>query len=194
MTTATVHPLHPDWQAVVDYWLGDTDAATTEAIDAHLLHCDACGEVFDAVVALGRGVRDAFSRGLVPAILAPGLVERVQAAGRRVREYRLPAGGSATCSIAPEDDLLVSRVSAPLGGVERLDAVFTFSHLPGHEQRLRDLPFHADAGEVLFAHQVAEVRRQPSHDVSLRLVAVDAAGEREIARYTFHHRAAPEAG
>ncbi len=190
MKAATVHP---DWRDLVDYWLGDADAATTEAIDAHLLHCDACGEVFDAVVALGRGVREAFSRGLVPAVLAPGFVERVRAAGRRVREYRLPPGGSATCSIDPEDDLLVSRVSAALAGVERLDAVFTFSHLPDREQRLSDLPFRADAGEVLFAHQVAEVRRQPTHDVSLRLVAVDAAGEREIARYTFHHRAAPAA-
>ena len=191
MTSPTVHL---DWQSVVDYWLGDTDAATTEAIDTHLLHCDACGEVFDAVVALGRGVRDAFARGQVPAILAPEFVERIQAAGRRVREYRLPPGGSANCSIAPEDELLVSRVSAPLEGVERLDAVFTYSHVPDHEDRLRDLPFHADAGEVLFAHQVAMVRRQPSHDVSLRLVAVDAAGEREIARYTFHHRAASDAG
>jgi hypothetical protein len=180
---------HPDWQAVVDYWLGDTDGAATEAIDEHLLHCDACGALFDELVALGRGVRDAFSHGLVPSVLTPGLVERLKASGRRVREYQVPAGGSVLCSVAPEDEVLVSRVGAPLGGVRRLDAVLSYSFAPGEEQRLVDLPFDAAAGEVLFAPKLAEVRRQPEHDFVVRLLAVGDAGEREIGRYTFHHRA-----
>ena len=43
MSTATTHGVHPEWDTLVDYWLGDTDAAATEAIDEHLMHCDACG-------------------------------------------------------------------------------------------------------------------------------------------------------
>jgi len=180
---------HPDWQALVDYWLGDTDAAATEAIDEHLLRCDDCGAVFDEIVALARGVRDAFSRGLVPSVLTPDLVARVKASGRRVREYAVPPGGSVQCAVAPDDELLVSRLRAPLAGVRRLDALFSVSVAPGEEQRLQDLPFDAKAGELLLAHKLAEVRRLPSHDVTLRLLSVDDAGEREIARYTFHHRA-----
>jgi len=180
---------HPDWQALVDYWLGDTDAAATEAIDEHLLRCDDCGAVFDEIVALARGVRDAFSRGLVPSALTPDLVARVKASGRRVREYAVPPGGSVHCAVAPDDELLVSRMRAPLAGVRRLDALFSFSFAPGEAQRLQDLPFDPEAGELLLAHKLAEVRRLPSHDVTLRLLSVDDAGEREIARYTFHHRA-----
>jgi hypothetical protein len=181
---------HPDWQAIVDYWLGDSDAATAEAIDEHLLHCDACGAVFDEVVALARGVRDAFSHGLVPSVLTPGFVERLKASGRRLREYRVPPGGSVMCSVAPGDELLVSRIAAPLEGVHRLDAVCSFSFAPGEEQRLHDLPFDASSGELLLAPKLAEIRQQPSHDLVVRLIAVEASGEREIGRYTFHHRAA----
>jgi hypothetical protein len=184
---------HPDWQALVDYWLGDTDAAATEAIDAHLLHCDACGEVFDAVVALGRGVRGAFARGLVPSVLTPDFVERLRASGRRVREYRVSPGGSVLCSVGPDDEVLVSRIGASLAGVERLDALLTFSFAPGHEERLHDLPFDAEAGEVLLSPKLADVRRQPAHDYVLRLLAVGGGGEREIGRYTFHHQVGPPA-
>lgn len=180
---------HPDWQALVDYWLGDTDAAATEAIDEHLLRCDECGAVFDEIVALARGVRDAFSHGLVPSVITPGLVARVKASGRHVREYAVPAGGGVQCAVAPDDELLVSRLQAPLAGVRRLDALISVSLAPSEEQRLQDLPFDAEAGELLLAHKLAEVRRLPSHDVTLRLLSVDDAGEREIARYTFRHRA-----
>jgi hypothetical protein len=182
--------MHPDWDTLVDYWLGDSDAATSEAIDEHLLSCDACGAGFDEVVALARGVRDAFVGGQVPSMLTPAFVERLKAAGRRVREYRVPHNGSVVCSVAPDDDLLVSRLEAPLRGVTRLDAVLTLSFAPGQERRLSDVPFDAAAGEVVFTPRLVEVRRQPTHDYVVRLLAVDSADEREIGRYTFHHQAA----
>ena len=141
---------HPEWDALVDYWLGDSDAAATEAIDAHLLQCDACGATFDEVVALSRGVREAFGRGAVPSMLSAPFVERLKAAGRRVREYRVPHNGSVVCSVAPEDDLLVSRLDVPLQGVTRLDAVFELSLAPGQPMRLNDVPFDAARGEVVF--------------------------------------------
>jgi len=189
MSTTTTST-HPEWDTLVDYWLGDTDVAAAEAIDEHLMHCDACGAAFDEVVALSRGVKDAFARGAMLSMLSAPFVERLKAAGRRVREYRVPLNGSVTCSVAPDDDLLVSRLAAPLHGVVRLDAVFMVSSTPGHEQRLHDVPFDAASGEVLFAPKLAEVRRQPSHELVVRLLAVDAAGERELGHYTFHHQAA----
>lgn len=190
MSGASALP-HLEWDALVDYWLGDSDAAAAEAIDAHLMQCDACGGALDEVMALARGVKEAFGGGAVPSMLSAPFVERLKSAGRRVREYRVPHNGSVVCSVAPEDDLLVSHLSAPLHGVTRLDAVFALSLEPGHESRLNDIPFDATHGEVLFAPKLAEVRTLPSHEMVVRLLAVDAAGEREVGHYTFHHRAAP---
>jgi hypothetical protein len=183
--------LHPEWETLVDYWLGDTDAAATEAIDAHLMQCDACGHAFDEVVALARGVKEAFRGGAVPSMLSAPFVERLKSAGRHVREYRVPHNGSVVCSVAPEDDLLVSHLAVPLQGVTRLDAVFALSLTPGRESRVNDIPFDAAGGEVLFVPKLTEVRALPSHQLIVRLLAVDGAGEREVGHYTFHHQAAP---
>lgn len=187
---STAMPTHPSWDALVDYWLGDGDAAASDAIDAHLMQCDACGALVDEVSALSRGVRDAFARGQVPAMLTPAFVDRLKATGRRVREYRVSHNGSIVCSVAPDDELLVSHLSAPLQGVTRLDAVLALSLAPGREQRLHDIPFDAQAGEVVFTPRTAEVLHLPTHDLRVRLIAVDAGGEREIGHYTFHHQAA----
>jgi hypothetical protein len=39
-----------------------------------------------------------------------------------VREYRVAAGGSVNCSVAPNDEAALGRRAAPLAGLERLDA------------------------------------------------------------------------
>ena len=73
----------------------------------------------------------------------------------------------------------------------RLDAVFARSFAPGQQSRLKDIPFDAAGGEVLFAPKLTEVRGLPSHEMVVRLLAVDAAGEHEVGHYTFRHQAAP---
>jgi hypothetical protein len=103
----------------------------------------------------------------------------------------VPHNGSVTCSVGPDDDMLVAHLAAPLRDVPRLDAVFTYSFIPGHEERLSDIPFDATTGEVLFAPRLNEVRQHPTHEMLVRLLAVDAAGEREVGRYAFHHQAVP---
>lgn len=183
---------HVSWQRLVDYWLGDTDAAATAAIDEHLMHCDACGERFDEVVALARGTREAFVRGQVATALSGAFVDRLKAAGLRVREYRVPRNGGVNCTVAPDDDLLVSRVQAPLAGVTRVDAVLQLSLDPGHEERLSDLPFDPQAGEVVLAPRVSTIRTMPTHELRVRLMAVERDGERELGRYAFRHRAAAQ--
>lgn len=183
---------HVERDALLDYWLGDTDDAATAAIDAHLLACDDCGAVLDEVIALSRAVRDAFARGEVAAMVTGAFVERLKAAGHQVHEYRVPRNGSVVCAVAPGDDQLVSRLlDAPLADVSRVDAVFTFSFAPGQPERLHDIPFDAASGEVLFAPKMSFVRPLASHDFVVQLLAVDDAGERELGRYTFHHRATP---
>jgi hypothetical protein len=87
----------------------------------------------------------------------------------------------------------VTRLAAPLQGVERLDAVARLSTEPGVQHRLEDLPFDAAAGEVLYFPRVELLRRLPAHTFELTLLAVGDGGTRELGRYTFHHSPWPGA-
>jgi len=187
-------PAHLSQETLVDYWLGDADASTTDRVDEHLLSCDACGAALDELIALAGGVRETFRTGRVPAVLPPSFIEQLEEeAGLRLREYRLEHNGSVNCTLAPDDDLLVSRLAAPLQGVRRLDIHAEASVAPGAGERLVDVPFDARRGEVLFVSRVADIRAMPAHDLQVTLLSVEPAGERELGRYTFHHRPWPGA-
>lgn len=183
---------HPSLAALLDYWLHDSDAAATEAVDAHLMQCDACGQRLDELAALGDGVRSVFRAGAVAAVASSAFVRRLAAQGLKVREYRVPRNGSVNCTVAPEDELLASHLEVPLEGVQRLDALAQLSTEPGVMHRLQDVPFDAPAGEVLWMPKLAEVRRLPAHTLELTLLAVQPGGAtRELGRYTFCHRPWP---
>lgn len=143
MSGAASHVLR---ETLLEYWLRETDPATTGRVDEHLMQCDACGEVLDGLVALGEGVRGAFRHGFVMAVASEAFLRQLGAQGLRVREYRLLPGGSVNCTVAPDDDLLVTRLEAPLQGVARLDAVAQLSIDPDVQHRLEDLPFDQAAG------------------------------------------------
>jgi hypothetical protein len=180
----TRHPLPLD--TLVAYWLGETDTATTLAIDEHLLGCDACGAQLDDLIALGDGVRRAFDAGLLHAFVGAPFVERLAARGVQVHEYRIAPGGRVACSVGPGDDVLVTRLEAPLADVTRLDAVIRSSLEPG-ERRIADIPFDAASGQVLLLPRIAEVRRAPAHTFDVELLAVDGDAERTLGRYRFDH-------
>ena len=89
-------------------------------------------------------------------------------------------GGSVNCTIAAADDFVVSRLAAPLSGVQRLDLVTDAG-------RFEDVPFDAAAGEVLMCPAPAELKRRSAFTHHVRLVSVDEAGERVLGEYTFLH-------
>jgi hypothetical protein len=183
---------HLSVDALLDYWLRDSAPATAvDAVDEHLMQCDACGQALDELIALGDGVRSAFRAGAVSAVTTSAFVQRLASQGMRVREYRLPVNGSVNCTVAPDDDLLVSCLEAPLEGVQRLDAVTEWSLEPGVEHRLEDVPFDPQAGEVLYLPKIAAVKDLPENILRVRLLAVEAGGDREIGRYAFFHRPWP---
>lgn len=182
---------HPSIATLLDYWLHDSDVAATDAVDEHLMQCDACGQVLEDLVAVGDGVRLAFRAGAVAAVTSGGFAQRLAAQGLRVRAYRLPHNGSVDCTVAPEDELLVSHLEAPLQGVERLDALARSSIEPDVQHRLHDIPFDPQAGEVLYVPKLTEVRHLPPHTLEITLQAVGSGGTREVGRYTFRHRPWP---
>ena len=182
---------HPSIDALLDYWLHDSDAAATEAIDEHLMQCEACGRALDDLVALGDGVRAAFRSGAVSAMASDAFLKRLVDHGVQVREYRLPPNGSVNCTVGPDDELLVAHLETPLQDVDRLDAVVTLSFEPDVQHRLQDVPFDARAGEVLWMPKFGLVRNAPAHTAEVTLLSVDAGGANELGRYTFHHQPWP---
>ena len=186
---------HLGLDTLLAWWLHETDAATTDAVDAHLIACDTCGEALDGLVALGDGVRAAFKEGLVGAVSTAPFVDRLVEQGVRVREYRLSHNGGVDCTVAPDDELLVAHLAVPsLADVERLDAVMELSLDPGVEQRMEDVPFDAGATEIVYVPRLAWVKAAPANLHRVRLLAVSGDAITELGRYEFRHRPWVEAG
>jgi len=173
---------------LLEYWLDELPADANERIDEHLLGCACCSADLGELVALGGAVRESLRRGTVHAFVTDPFVRDLVEAGLRVREYRVPRNGSVDCHVAADDDLLVARLEAPLAGINRID-VFARDSLGPEDYVFRDVPFDAASGEVVLAPNLAILRTKPSHRHHMRLVAVDAAGERIIGEYTFVHTA-----
>jgi hypothetical protein len=182
---------HLSAEALLDYWVGETSPADTEVAEAHLMRCTACGEALDELIALGDGVRGAVTAGEVWAVTGAALAQRFVDEGRRVREYRLAHNGSVHCTVAPQDEVLVSRMAVPLQGVGRLDLVNEFSLQPGVWNRMEDIPFDPDSGEVVLLARLARVRQLPEHTMRVKLLAVEPGGTRELGTYTYQHRPWP---
>lgn len=173
------------FSALTEYWLGELDEAAETRIDEHLFGCQECGATLDEIIALAGGVRAAFGQGAMRAFVTDAFVKRLVEQNVRVREYRIPRNGSVNCSVAPEDEVLVARLEAALGGVTRLDAHFYLGD--AQPEVFRDIPFDPASGEVLITPKIAHLRAAPLHVSRVRLVAVDANGERVIGDYTFNH-------
>jgi hypothetical protein len=182
-------PLGDD--VLLDWWSGELSRAARRRVEEHLLSCAACAARAEATARLVLGARELVRRGEVPAVLLPPVVERLRREGRRVREYRVAPGGSVRCTVAPDDDVVLSRLSADLRGVARVDLVSRIDE--GAEHRLSDLPFDAAAGELVYAPPAAALRARPAGVERLRLVAVGPEKERVLGEYTFDHTPWPGA-
>jgi hypothetical protein len=171
---------------LLEYWLGELDEAREGQLDEHLLGCGRCSADLQSLVDIASGVRSAVRAGAVRTVITDEFVRRLAAQGLRLREYRVPHNGSVYCTVAPDDDLLISRLDAPLAGVERLDVELDGGEAH-HVERLRDVPFDAGAGEVVIAQQMDRIRALPASISRVRLLAVEAGGERVVGEYMFNH-------
>ncbi len=172
-----------DLDSLLQYWLGELDDERQAAVESHYFGCATCTERLEEIVALGNGVRRAFAAGLLHIFITPEFAMHLKQCGLRVREYRVAAGGSANCSVAPNDEAVLGRLAAPLAGVERLDAII----VTNDGGRMTDIPFDAVAGEVVMASSLRRLRALPACREIVRLVAVGRDGERVLGEYTFNH-------
>jgi len=175
-----------DAALLTDYWLGTLAGSEEEAVELHLLDCDDCGGRLREVMALAEGVRKIAREGSLRMVVGDVFLERVAAEGLRVRQYAPPAGGGVECTVTAEDDLLIGRLAADMGGAKRVDLCICDER--GAEQmRLADIPF-SRAGEVVYQESMTFAKASPSMKMIARLVGFDDAGvEQVLGEYTFNH-------
>jgi hypothetical protein len=166
------------------YWLGEMDDVFQARFEEHLFGCTECSSRIARIVDLTQAIRQEFQEGRLGSVLTVPFVQHLKDAGMRVREYQIQPGGSVNCTVAPEDDLVVSHLEAPLQDVRRLDLIFEGK---GWRQRLQDIAFDPASGEVVFAPSVAELRKLGVTTQRAQLVAVSPEAERVIGNYTFNH-------
>jgi hypothetical protein len=175
-----------DLETLIAYWLGELpDEAATEA---HLMGCAHCAQRLEWLAATAQGIRAAVKSGALGLSLTPRFLQAMKDIGMRIREYVAVPGETIHCTITAQDDAVVSRLKAPLAGVARVDALHSVE-IEGRFERWRDedVAFERAAGEVLLLPAAAKLKKMPAHIWRMRLVAVDEAGERALAEYSFDH-------
>jgi hypothetical protein len=173
------------FETLAAYWLGEVPENPEATLEEHLFACAHCSRRLEQLVALAAGVRAAVERGRVSMVVSERFVAAMKRAGLRLREYQLDPGGSVYCTIRADDDAVVSRLRAPLAGVTRLDVVRLRGGEP--EERLVDVPFDAEAGEVFVIPSAAWLKTMPAFTMRMRLIGLSEQGEAPLGEYTFNH-------
>lgn len=178
-------PIDP--AVLLDYWLALLPSAEEEAVEEHLLACDACGDRLREAIALAEELRFLAQSGALRVIVGEDLVQRAIETGKRVRQYAFVPGQTVACTIAADDDLLLARLAADLTGAMRVDISFSDPH--GVERhRMTDIPIRADAGLVIFHESAVIGKLSPTTSMVARVLAIDEVGdERLLGEYTFEH-------
>jgi hypothetical protein len=171
----------------MDYWLRALPSAREDAVDEHLMACDRCGIRLRETIALAESLRTIARSGSLQVVLSDPFLEHARESGQQVRQYSPPRGGSVQCTVAADDDVLVARLHADLGGASRVDLAWCDGQ--GIEfLRMPDIPVQPDTGTVVCQQSITHAKAAPSGTMMARLVGVDAAGaERLLGEYTFHH-------
>jgi anti-sigma factor RsiW len=178
-----------EFERLVAYWLGELPAADEATVEEHLFGCATCTQRLETLAALASGVRAVVRGGAVQAAITQPFLEQMKRQGMRIREYRLGPGERVACTIGANDDAVVGRMQAALAGVTRVDALESLDLGDGRvrQSRVEDVPFDAQAGEVLTMPSATALRKLPAHLLRVRLVAVSASGDRPLGEYTFAH-------
>jgi hypothetical protein len=173
------------FEMLVAYWLGEVPEKRELTLEEHLFGCAHCIQRLEELAAFASGVRAAVKDGKVNVVVSEPFVQAMTQAGLRLREYRLGPGDSVNCTICADDDAVISRIRAPLADVRRLDVVNMRVGAP--DDRLVDVPFDAETGEVLIIPSAAWLKTMPAFTMQMRLIAVGDAGEKQLGDYTFNH-------
>ncbi len=178
-----------DVATLVDYWFEETAGPDRDAIEEHLLECDACSGRLRALLALGEGVRRLAHDGAIQVVVTPSFLETASREGLRTREYSVSPGGRVECTVTAEDHLLVGRLLADFKGVSHLDVVVQVEGEPA--LRIEDVPVSPESHELILAQAMPAMRALGSAAMVMRLLSREKEGERLLGEYTFSHTRTP---
>jgi anti-sigma factor RsiW len=185
MTNPCAEPL--SLATLLAYWLGELDDDAERQAEEHFFGCAHCSGNLDELATLAGTIRSAFASGILTTVISAAFLERMKQRGMKVREYPVSPGGRAYCTITAADDAVIARLKAPLADAARLD-VLRLDEAGNVNARHIDVPFDAAAGEVLICPSALAVRTMPAYCETMRLVIVDATGERVLGDYVFDHQ------
>lgn len=176
-----------DVAILADYWAAVLPASEEAAVEVHLLECDRCGARLRDVIALAETLRAVAREGRLRMVVSETFLRQAAQDGVRIREYAPPAGGSVACTATAEDDILVGRLAADVGGAGRVD--LSLCNERGVERiRLPDIPVHVGMRDVIYQESSPFIKAAPSSTLIARLIAVEDGGdERLLGEYTFNH-------
>jgi len=178
------HPIDP--AVLADYWLAELSEAEESGVEEHLFECEECSGHMQSMAQLAVGIRGLARQGNLPLIVTGEFLDRLEQAGFHVRQYAVPAGGAVQCTVTAQDDFLIGRLAADLTGIQRLDLAMCDAS-GAERQRLRDIPFRAARGEVIFNYPIAVARRLGPDVLVMRLLAIAGSDERVVGEYKFNH-------
>jgi hypothetical protein len=176
---------------LVAYWAGDDPEI--DRVEDHVFACDVCAGKLSGIARLADGVaRVASRRGGFEMVVTPPILDRLTHDGLRIRHYRVGPGGTVACTVAPDDDLVVSSLEADLEGVDRVDVVKT-NEKGVVVGRYTDVPVDRASREILYAVSGDRLRKLPKTVVEVEIVGKGPGGPRRLGVYTFDHTPWPGA-
>ncbi len=180
------HPLALD--TLVAYRLGELAPDQEERVEAHYFECETCAARLRFVESLAREVTALVREGRVSAGVTSAFVTRAAERGITLRRYDVEIGASVQCTVAPQDDLVITHLGVPLPPGTPVD-VETEVEPEGSGAVTRfvtaDLTVDAESGGVLLAQSSESLRAYPKSRVVLRVRARES-GEL-FGPYTLHH-------
>jgi hypothetical protein len=174
-------------EALVDYWAGAAPVSEAEHLEEHLFACDACSRRLAQVAEIARGVAQiAERRGGAHLMLTPSLVDRLAIAGVKMRHYDAAPGQRVECTVAADDDLLVTHLEANMRDIERVD-VAVLDDAGGTIMRMQDVPVDLERRRICYTISGDVARTLPTVTIHVKVLAMETSTERTIAEYTFAH-------
>jgi hypothetical protein len=171
----------PDDPRLLDWRRGDLPASESDAFEEHLFGCERCRHAAGELAAIESGVRDIVRKGGLGFVPSTSVLERMRRDGVRMRSYRVAPGETVACTVAAEDDLVVTSLVADLVNVDQVDVSLTSD---GVAMRLAGVPVEPGRDEVVFASAADAIRRLPRCVLQVRLTSSD---QRVLGEYTLDH-------
>jgi hypothetical protein len=176
------------FEDLVAWCARDLDEAAATRVEEHLFGYESCTARAARTQAIVRAIPDVVGRrGGAHLALSPAIVKRLERAGARMRHYRVSPGERVDCTVGADDDLVVTWLSADLGGLDRVDLVIARADGPVLA-RFDDVAISAAPGGgslVVYSLPGDLVRTFPSASLRVQLLH----GDRVAAEYLLEHTA-----